>query len=202
MSVEDTRTYCNCMEEVRQRVGAVKWLVAGNRLMHQDFFLSAELVFLQLRKILELIAFASLTANREKYSAACANWGDHWKARKMLEALEELNPDFYPVPLDAPVVLPNGNKHFARPSDGFMTKDEFVRLYDCSHEILHARNPFSSKDPVTQIGYTVDVWVARIQRLLAWHLMHLVDGDKWVVTIPQDGPVRVLQATPFLTELR
>jgi len=42
-----------------------------------------ELIFVQFRKILELIAFSTLTANREKYSIAHANFSLHWKAKSI-----------------------------------------------------------------------------------------------------------------------
>jgi hypothetical protein len=191
----DTVTYCHCMEEVKQRIGLVKAILAGLTTTGQEIF-NIELIFVQLRKILELIAFASLTANKVKYSAAHANFASHWRAKGMLADLGKINPDFFPVPLDAPVPLDTGVKHFPRPVDGFLTKDEFVTLYDASSAVIHSRNPFSTKDPVIQIGYSVEEWVLRIQKLLGWHLMHLVDGDKWVVNIPQDGPVQVYPASP------
>jgi len=155
------------------------------------------LVFVQLRKALELIAFASLTANKEKYSTAHANFALHWRAKEMLEALEKINPEFYPVPLESPVRQENAVVHFPRLDSGFLTKDEFVTLYNVSSAAIHTRNPFSTKDPVIEIGYSVEDWVLRIQRLLALHVMHLVDGDKWIVNIPEDGPVHLYPGGPI-----
>jgi hypothetical protein len=87
-------------------------------------------------------------------------------------------------------------KHFPRPADGFMTTGEFASLYDSCSEVLHTRNPFAAKDPTVQIGYSVEAWVARIQRLLDWHLMHLAGGDKWVVNVPAEGNVQAWPASP------
>jgi hypothetical protein len=114
----------------------------------------------------------------------------------MLDELDKVNPDYYPVPLDPPKEIAPGKKHFPRPTDGHMTKEEFISLYDSCSEVLHTRNPFSTKDPMIQIGYSVQEWVARIQRLLGWHLIHLVGGDKWVVNIPAEGNVQVWAASP------
>jgi hypothetical protein len=66
---DDTKLYINCMEEARLRVNFVKELPARNGSTGFQA-IDQELVFLQLRKILELIAFASLTANKAKYNAA------------------------------------------------------------------------------------------------------------------------------------
>jgi len=192
----DTVTYCNCMEEVKQRIGLVKSVLVGLVTTGQEAF-NIELIFVQLRKTLELIAFASLTANKAKYCAAHANFALHWRAKDMLEALGKINPGFYPVPLESPVRQGDAIVHFPRSEGGFLTKDEFAALYDVSSEIIHARNPFSTKDSVTQIGYSVDQWVLRIQKLLRWHLTHLVDGDKWIVNISEDGPIYLYPGGPI-----
>jgi hypothetical protein len=56
-------TYCTCMEEVNLRIGLVRSVVArSNTTGREDF--DAELVFVRLRKTLEMIAFASLSANK------------------------------------------------------------------------------------------------------------------------------------------
>ena len=53
--------------------------------------LNAELIFLHFRKALEEISFASLSANREKYSAARAGFATEWNARRMhKEAIAEI----------------------------------------------------------------------------------------------------------------
>ena len=86
------------MEEVRDRINLVRSVGEHNITTGREVF-DVELVFVQLRKVLELIAFASLTANKDKYCAAHANFATHWRAKSMLEELEKINPDFYPMPI-------------------------------------------------------------------------------------------------------
>jgi hypothetical protein len=191
----DIQIYCDYMADVRNRIGVVQGVLAGRITTGAEAY-NIELIFLQLRKTLELIAFGSLCANKTAYSAAHKNFASHWKAKAMLEALAKVNPDFYPVPLDPPQELAPGRKHFPRPADGFMTQDEFERLYDAASDVLHTRNPFTEKDSVIQIGYSVPEWVARIQKLLGWHVMHLAGGDKWIVNIPAEGNVNAWPASP------
>jgi hypothetical protein len=195
---EETRLYINCMEEVRDRVNLVKSVGAHSITTGHQVF-DMELVFLQLRKILELIAFASLTANKEKYSAANAQFATHWKAKLMLQELEKINPDFYPMPVGQPQLQANGVKHCPAVTGGFLTKDDFEFLYDKTGDILHVRNPFSAKDPTLKIRYSTKEWVSRIQVLLALHIVHLVGGKKWIVEIPNAGAIRVYAAEPTTT---
>lgn len=192
-------TYCTCMEELKQRIDLVRGvLTRAVTTAHEAF--DTELVFLQLRKTLEHLAFASLAANKAKYSAAYASFATHWNARRMLRDLETVNPDFYPVPVTVTRVSEDGQgrSHWhAEPlTDGFMSKDEFVFLYEKCGRILHARNPFDTQDPVIQIGHTVEQWVQRIQGLLSLHMVRLVDGDKWIVQIPSEGAVHGHVCTP------
>jgi len=42
----------------------------------------------------------------------------------------------------------------------------------------------------------VEQWVARIQRLLTWHFMHLTNGGVWVAKIPTEGDVQAWSAKP------
>lgn len=184
----ETVVYCNCMKKIRERIELV-WSVVNAKITTGWLLFDTELVFIQFRKILELIAFSSLTANKDKYALAHAKFSEHWRAKRMLEEVEKLNPDYYPVPLAAPEMLPNGRKHLTPLSDGFLTKPEFEFLYDKSSEILHERNPFSALDPVIEIRLSAAQWASRIQRLLSFHLVNLVDASKWVVSIPADGEV-------------
>ena len=86
-------------------------------------------------------------------------------------------------------------KHHERTANGFLTKDDFVSLYDKCGKVLHARNPFNT-EPIPQSEYTIEEWVSRIATLLRWHFMQLVKGDALIVTIPENGVVHGWSATP------
>jgi hypothetical protein len=201
--MDDTNVYRTCMKRLKQRLDVVQWLHDSDPLGKDKSMLTSELACVQFRKILELIAFSSLTANKDIYAAAHANYQKHWKAKSMLGSVEKLNPAFYPKPLDPPVRNADGVLHFASPSDGYLTRDEFEHLYDATSEMLHMRNPFSPENVRTNIKYSNDVWVARIKRLLAWHAIRLVDSRVvWVAEIRPDGTVNMIQgaATPRKTK--
>jgi len=187
------------MKEVRLRISLVQSILARSVTVgHVNF--DTELVFVQLRKTLEQVAMASLAANRRKYSAVFTNFASHWNAQRMLKALEEVNPNFYPVPVTADLLSTDekghGHWHVEYLAGGFLSKDEFVSLYNICGRILHARNPFDPQDPVIQLGYSVEQWVSRIQKLLAMHIVHLVDSDNFVVTIPNEGNVHASTFRP------
>ena len=71
------------MERVRRHIRIVDRVLL-REINTGDNDLNAELIFLHFRKALEEIAFASLAANREKYSAVRASFATEWNARRML----------------------------------------------------------------------------------------------------------------------
>jgi hypothetical protein len=191
---EDIQIYTNSMSRIRQRINFVQGVNANQPDLGSAVF-KGELMFLQLRKVLEEIAFSSLAANKAKYSELHDTFSTHWNAKKILAKLAELNPEFYPLPMQAPVEIAPGHKHSEPVLDGFMTKPEFVDLYQISSEVLHTRNPYKEGDPAIQAKYTIDEWIARIQKLLSWHRAQLLDGSIWIVNIPGEGPVQTWPAS-------
>jgi hypothetical protein len=131
----DDEIYCNCMEELKHRIAVIDSVLIGSTSTTYPMF-DSELVYLLFRKSLELIAFSSLTANKVVYSAAYENFANHRNAKRLLEYLEDVNADFYPVAVNPPQTLANGTKSFSLVTEGFLTKDEFVCLYDQCGEIL------------------------------------------------------------------
>jgi hypothetical protein len=108
--------YCDLMEDLKARVGLVRRFTLGEIKIDSNQF-AYECVSVQLRKILELIAFSSLCANKEKYSEAYADFSKHWRAKALLQALERLHPEFYPTPMKPPYTKPDGTKHLDRVAD-------------------------------------------------------------------------------------
>jgi len=184
------------MARIRSRINIVQAIVSkGTKIGHPDQ--AYELIFVQFRKTLEEIVFASLSANKEKYSEVHSNFSKHWRANDMLTVMDKVNPNFYPVPLPPPVETAPGHKHFGEPlTDGFLTRDDFEVLYKCSSEALHTRNPYRVNDPTINIKYTVQEWVTRFQRLLSWHSVTLLNKDRWIVNIPCEGVIYVYPVTP------
>jgi hypothetical protein len=122
----------------------------------------------------------------------------------MLGFVESVNPNYYPVPLQPPRETAPGFKIFDRAMQGFLSKEDFVTLYDTSAEWPHCRNPYAPGDPTTNVKYTVDVWSLRIKTLLIWHFVQLADvPELWIVQVANDGPVSAfpgLADGPFMVE--
>ena len=197
--MKDPLMYCNCMEEVKTRISIIHSVVKGSISLGRGNFFDTELVCIHLRKTLELIAFASLVANKNRYAEAHNNFERHWKAKRLLENLEEIHSEFYPRPIEFDREDEQGVMHFRNLMDGFLTRTEFVDLYDTCCEVLHTRNPFRVGDEEINFGRSIKEWTVRIQKLLAVHYMCLVDSeDLWIVYMqyPADNKVHAITASP------
>jgi len=193
----DVVIYCNCMEELKLRVGIILSIVEGRLSIGREDF-DSELACVQLRKALELIAFASLSANKVQYSKAYRKFSKHWNAKSLLNNIEKIHPDFYPKPVVFSEDISQG-KHLLEVKEGFLTRNEFVELYDKCSEVLHARNPFRTGPKIINFRYSIKEWIERIQKLLALHQIRLVDTqDIWLVQMqhPQDSKVHAFPASP------
>lgn len=175
--------YAECMEEIKKRTEVIHAFLSGkcNALYSQT---TAESICLQIRKILELIALASLVANKDEYAKNRANFAKDWHAKKILQSIEEINPNFYPSPskqiLDA---LTGSVISIEKIKSGFLTRTDFENIYDRCGGLLHAQNPFSAAKDIDNFMRIAPAWMEKIKILLSHHQMQLVQEDLqlWVV---------------------
>ena len=171
------------MEEIKRRAEVINGFLTGQ--FHAMYIqTTAESIALQVRKILELIALASLVANRSEYAKHRKNFQRDWNAKRILQTLEKANPRFYPTPNKQVVDEETGKVvSLENIKSGFLTKHDYMILFDTCNRILHADNPFFRKqDPDTFLN-SVPTWMEKIRRLLNHHTIQLIDNDKqlWVL---------------------
>ena len=187
----DIDIYARCMKKVKQRIGIIRWLLRDDPLGKGKSMLSTELLFVQFRKALELIAFSSLTANKEEYARKFPDFRNDAKAKAMLKDIEAINPNFYPVPLTQITIEDEIGP--LRGEDLRVSHPNRVRhlLRHRKRAPPHAK-PDSEKDPLTRLPYSETAYADRIQALVELHYIQLVDDDTfWLVQVPGSGEVTV-----------
>ncbi|MXY64675.1 hypothetical protein F4212_01875 [Candidatus Poribacteria bacterium] len=184
------------MEEIKKRTEVINGFLAGecNAMYVQT---TAESVSLQIRKILELIALASLAANQSEYAKHRRHFYKDWNAKRILETLKKVNPKFYPTP-NRQVVDQESDKvvSLEEITSGFLTENEFITLFNNCNEILHADNPFSRTQNPQAFLASVPAWMEQIRILLNHHTIQLIDEDKqlWVMMkAKSDGKAHVYE---------
>jgi hypothetical protein len=146
------------------------------------------------RKVIEGIGYALLAANREGYETKHPDFARHDKAKEIIKNIQEINRDYYPIPVFPPREIQPGHKFFDRVPRGFLTRDDFFTLYSESSGEMHKPNPYAAKVTKKLKPPRHDKWIKRIQTLLKLHAVRLYNGDVWVVSIPGTGPVTLWSA--------
>lgn len=153
---------------------------------------------LQIRKALELIAFAAIAPDREAFAELRARGdvdeaGDYTRdchARKILNTLKPVNSDFYPLPLTGPMRQPTGEFEFDRKEAGYLTRCRFCRQYDGLAKYLHAENPWGRSASLLDLAKRIPALLEEIYQLIDLH-GRIVRAPGlygvWVVRMDREG---------------
>lgn len=192
---DDIIKYCKCMEEIKKRTHAITTILNKK---HTTAYQATNREFccLQIRKILELIALASIAANKAEYAKQYNKFFKHWNAKRILKDIEKINPEFYPVPSDQVIDSNTGKvSELKLIESGFLTKEEFIDVYDkCSCQVIHSSNPYDAPVNFDEFDNLIPEWTAKIIRLLQHHQIQLIDShlQLWVLMkSKEDGKVCV-----------
>lgn len=192
MSEPDIQRYCDLMEEVKRRISVVDFfLTGGGHALYMPT--TIESVGLQLRKVMELIAFGSLVANKDIYSATYEKFATHWNARLLLRDLERVNQDFYPKPVvEVPHPDPKVLHQLKDRDPDYLSRDEFEKAYEKCGAIMHAENPYGSKIDYGYYQGKLPGWRTQVVNLLNNHQIRLV-GEKgfYLVHMKEDRDDKV-----------
>lgn len=185
---EDLARYCALMNEVKKRTVAIINMQRG--LMTTSYkATNIEFMCLQIRKILELISMGSLVLNKEEFEAIGQKYAQYWNARLILQDIERLNPDFYPIPVqEVPSTRPCVKNELQNKTTGFLTRDDFVKVYEKCGKMMHANNPFGSQADLEYYTAKIPKWEDLIIGLLNNHIIHLkgVEGF-YAIHMQEDG---------------
>lgn len=172
--------YCECMDILKLRIDLISDITIGKR--STGFIVpDQELCCLQLRKSLELIAFAGIAANLDKYAELSPKFEQDWNGKRIISTIEKINPNFYPIPIKT-FPANDGQVMFEDLNEGFLKKEEFAELYDWCGQQLHSFNPFSENAQWTDIKERLAHEKAKIVNLLNQHrcVLPTSNDEIWV----------------------
>jgi hypothetical protein len=184
--------YAAQMREIKQRTEVVDFFLhKGGHALYQPT--TIESICLQFRKILELIAFSSLIANKDRYATVHKNFALHWNAELLLKDLARVNPDFYPKPIEKrPSTVPGVLNDLVPITDGHLTQEDFTDIYKKCGGMMHAANPYGSKTGSHYFEKSFPLWRAKLIRLLNCHQVHLIgETSFWLIHMRENGDEEV-----------
>jgi len=184
--MDELTIYCNLMEEIKVRVNVVQSCIRKQIPVLYPAT-TIETAALQLRKILELIAFGSLVAHKEEYARQYEKFSTHWHAERILRDVARINPDFYPKPIQEVPSKKQGIKNeLVDIKEGFLSKDAFIEAYNALGDILHAKNPFSQPADYPRFEKIVSDTISKIIKLLNTHMIRLYSSDDIILVHMQE----------------
>jgi hypothetical protein len=202
MMITDTAPYIRVMEEIKRRVSVVDAFQSGviNAIYVPT---NVESMILQIRMITELIALASLSANKELFESNSMKFEKHWKPIDILRDLEKLNPSYYPKPIkETAVNSPDGIVEHQPITEGFLTKEDLVELHGRCGDLLHAKNPFGKQANYRYYLDNIPIWLSKIIKLLNCHEIRLLGDEHFhLVHMREEGHDSIRMYTFALREM-
>jgi hypothetical protein len=170
--------YLSILRDIKYRTSVIDHLFsdASGRKLEITVLESA---CLQIRKILEQIAFGSLVSNVDLYSQEYEKFKKFWNAEYLLKDMAKVNPKYFPIPISQEPSDVKGvkSKFNLKPDVTYLNPVEFIKVYKKCGAILHAGNPFGSKISLEFYKKNIPIWRQKIINLLNAHEIHFV-GDK------------------------
>lgn len=176
MKEPDIKIYVSVMEEIKRRTSVIHSFLAGtsNALFRAT---NVESIYLQIRMILELIALASLAANKSIFEENQKKFHKHFKPGIILSDIEKINPNYYPEPIrEVPSKKKGIVNELFKIKDGFLTKENLITIHGQTGNILHAKNPYDKQLEYQEYESQIPVIMGKIKSLLNSHQIRLL-GD-------------------------
>lgn len=183
------------MEEVKLRMRVIVRLTdpAAPVLPSQ---IVRETCYLQLRMVCELIALGCLVVHEDIPATKSPKIVKRWEADFIIKKLEELHPNFYPMPVRREQT-PTGFHMIGTDPSKALTKEDLVRLYTHCGSVLHKgsiKKLLSAKSPIETKYEDIRQWREKIGRLLNEHYIFNLSGLTGFICLmanPDDGNVQV-----------
>ncbi len=189
--VPDIEVYIKIIEEIKQRVDVVLRLHKGE-LFVEYRATQVESMILQVRKILELIVLASLSANKSIFEQNRKKFEDHWRPKDIIKDIESINPGFYPIPVEEKPSEDEGVVDLVDVKTKFMDRVELLFVYSECNRCLHASNLYGEGIDYEYYIKKVSIWIDWIVGLLHTHKIVLLnDNDIYLVRMDVKGEVRI-----------
>jgi hypothetical protein len=182
MPVRLLKLYCDLMEEIKRRTDVVLGVIQGHVPVPQ--IVGVELVYLQLRMICELLALACLTAHGDVPETTSKRLTKAYNADQIMNALERLHPNFYPVPGRQVRNQAGQVVEIAAVNEPYLAKRDLQRLYGECGDFLHRGNleQFMKGRSLPKFSQ-LESWLKTITILLSHHQIQLFDARRqlWVI---------------------
>jgi hypothetical protein len=174
--------YCALMQEIKDRTNAIRLAIVGQLPVHPR--VAADLSYLQLRMVSELIALACLMAHGDLGVVLSEKMKKEDRAGVILKMLERLHPEFYPRPIRQILNSSGVVERIADITAGFLTREELPKLYGVCGDELHQGTLYNVGrfPPISESNKEIQGWYEKILMLLGNHKIKIWNSasEIWV----------------------
>lgn len=168
--------YLEQLKEVKQRGNVFQAFSRGNtNAIYEEA--SVEVATLQLRKILELLAFGFVLATGEKAIPAYASFVKYKNVKEFFTLLRNLNEDYYPKPIIQGRDGQGKMNWTDLAADEYLTTEDFTILFEHCDRVLEPRRVGALPMSLEQCKTANSRWYKKIVQLLNAHLVHPAGND-------------------------
>ena len=181
--------YTLLMHEVKVRHTCIRKLLEEKTGFDAVFI--REFSFLQLRMICEAIALGCLVAHSDIQATQTRGFRKLWSASEIIERLEKLHPDFFPIPFEGRETSP-GHFHFGLGPQSALTKADLLKLYGKCGSVLHrgTRDRLGPAKAPTQADFLdIAERTVALRNLLQNHFILMLGGQTVFVCEMGGGPL-------------
>ncbi|HRW14773.1 MAG: hypothetical protein KDJ78_05725 [Rhodobacteraceae bacterium] len=153
MTVHDPDAYVACMNEIKHRTAIVDNVLGVRDANRTIPIPNVEMAALQIRKVYELVAFASLAANKGRFNREWKMFAKEWRLDQIVKRISKWNPEFLPMSIvEEAAPQPGIRAHILDAPERSITSLQLVERHGRLGEVLHARNPFSKQVDYNQLA--------------------------------------------------
>ncbi len=187
------KLYKKCMVEAKKRIEVVESVLNG--VTKTPYIITnAELILIQVRKIIELIALSAVVANEEEYKKVKSNLEKLWNAKAIIKELDVINPRYYPKPIVLQCWNGDPNNTRTQPIEsGFLKREELLNIYANCGGLLHAENPFGKEKRFHKFLSDAPKLMLKITALLDKHVVNLLGDNNMIMVLMNLGYEKEVQ---------
>lgn len=190
--------YCSFMDHVKFRLETLKSAInsaneqkeSDERRRREYSIVMAELCYLQVRKICETTALATLVAHNQLPTAASNKFTKNYNADAILGMLAKLNENGFPLALRELPESNDGDRKLEFITDGIIGRKDLKQIYNRCHVVLHQGNlrDIIEKKEVKLDFQELTKFHNQFAELLKHHLVPLPEFEKVLICIlhPKD----------------
>ena len=189
----DVEQYCEVMERTKEDLSGAIEIMESTSIRLETRIKTAAV---QIRKILEDIAYASLVSNKDAGGKTQEELQDLRYPKDIFRDLGRVHPNFFPTPVE--IRKPSKGRPFVTKTKGVLSKEKLLQIYRELNPLAHSTNPLNEPVDLESFEKKIPVWLEEIVNTLDTHQVVLPHHpeDFYIVKMKGDRDGSV-QCTPF-----